>query len=57
MVTRSRMTRIEAREILGNRATWELQHMKRALEMLPLLNTPEENTRLDAVKVMLKRER
>lgn len=44
----------EAEDILGDRATWELQHMKRALSMLQLLNSPEENKRLEAVKVMLK---
>jgi hypothetical protein len=44
----------EAKEILGDRATWELKNMKRALMMLPILNTDEDNQRLEAVKVMLK---
>ena len=48
------MTRNEAMEILGDRASWELTHMKKALEMLEILNTPEENTRLEAVKVLLR---
>ena len=47
----------EAKEILGDRATWELRNMKRALEMLPFFNTEEENQRLEAVKVMLKHQR
>jgi len=44
----------EAKEILGDRATWELRNMKKALTMLPILNTDEDNLRLEAVKVMLK---
>lgn len=43
-----------AEEILGDRATWELKNMKKALSMFPILNTDEENERLEAVKVMLK---
>jgi hypothetical protein len=37
-----------------NRATWELQNMKRALSMFPILNTEEENKRLEEVKKELK---
>jgi len=48
------MTRQEALNILGDRATWELQHMKKALGTLTLLNTPEEDERLEAVKTELK---
>lgn len=44
----------KAKEILGDRATWELKNMKKALSMFVILNTPEENERLKAVKVMLK---
>ena len=44
----------EAKEILGDRATWELKNMKRALSSMPILNTDEDNQRLEAVKVMLK---
>lgn len=44
----------EAKEILGDRATWELTAMKRALSSIPFLNTDEDNQRLEAVKVMLK---
>ena len=43
-----------ARAILGNRATWELSAMKKALTMFPILNSDEDNERLEAVKVMLK---
>lgn len=48
------MTRPEALNILGDRATWELRHMKKALESLSMLNTDEENLRLEAVKTLLK---
>jgi len=48
------MTIIEAKNILGNRDVWELKHMKKALSMLELLNSEEENNRLEAVKVLLK---
>ncbi|MEK6880127.1 MAG: hypothetical protein AABY22_10985 [Nanoarchaeota archaeon] len=44
----------QAMDILGNRADWELVRMKKALSKLPTLNTPEENERLEAVKVLLK---
>ena len=44
----------QANEILGDRATWELRNMKKALEMLPMLNSDEENERLEAVKTVLK---
>lgn len=47
----------EAEETLGNRATFELQNMRKALSMLQLLNTPEEDKRLEATKVMLKARR
>jgi hypothetical protein len=40
---------------MENRATWELQNMKKALNMFPILNTPEENERLEEVKKELKR--
>ena len=49
------MTKQKARQILGDRATWELKNMRKALSMLSILNTPEEDERLEAVKTMLKR--
>lgn len=48
------MTKEKAKEILGDRATWELKNMKKALSILPWFNTKEEDERLKAVKVMLK---
>lgn len=51
------MSKTEAKEILGDRATWELENMKRALSSFPILNTAEENKRLEAVKVMLKEKK
>jgi hypothetical protein len=48
------MTFEQAKSILGNRAKWELQAMRRALSMHSWLNTPEETLRLQAVKVMLR---
>ena len=48
------MTKDRAKEILGNRATWELVKMKKALSMMPFFNTEEENERLEAVKTILK---
>tara|TARA_R100000700_G_C3179273_1_gene155573 strand:- start:145 stop:291 length:147 start_codon:yes stop_codon:yes gene_type:complete len=37
------------------RPTWELKNMVKALSMLSLLNTPEEDERLKMVKLELKR--
>jgi len=48
------MTLQEAKNILGDRATWELKNMRKALSILQLLNTPEDNKRLEAVKTLLK---
>ena len=47
------MNKKQALEILGNRATWELQNMQIALTMFPILNTEEDNKRLEAVKTLL----
>lgn len=48
------MTLLQARDIVGNRARWELIAMRRALSMLQYLNTPEEMSRLQAVRVLLR---
>jgi hypothetical protein len=40
---------------MKNRETWELKNMEKALSMLELLNTEEENKRLQEVKQELKR--
>jgi len=47
----------KAKEILGDRARWELLNMKKALSLFEVMNTPEENERLEAVKVMLKEKK
>jgi hypothetical protein len=47
------MTMQEAKIIVGNRATWEMQAIRKALSMHSWLNTPEENQRLRAVRVLL----
>lgn len=44
----------EALNRLGNRADWELKNMRKALSMFPILNTEEENQRLEDVKTILK---
>lgn len=49
------MTKEQALNIVGNRARWELQAIKKALSMHSWLNSPEENARLAAVKVLLKK--
>ena len=48
------MNKEEALNIVGNRAKWELKNMKKALSLFPILNSPEENQRLEAVKILLK---
>lgn len=54
---KGKMTTAEAKEILGDRARWELVNMRRALNMMPILNTPEETKRLEAVNVMLSKRK
>ena len=49
-----RMTTEQAKKILGDRPAWELKNIVRALSMFRLFNTPEENERLEAAKVILK---
>ncbi len=46
------MNRIEARKIVGNQPKWALRNMARALSILNLLNTPEENQRLLALRAL-----
>lgn len=48
------MTLDQARDIVGNRARWELRAIVRALSRLEILNTPEENQRLKAARLILK---
>lgn len=49
------MTLEEAKRIVGNQPTWALRNMVKALSMFGgYLNTPEENLRLKAAKVVLR---
>ena len=47
----------EAKKIVGNQPRWALQNMVKALSMLPVLNTDEENKRLEAAKIGLRKKR
>jgi hypothetical protein len=51
------MTLEQARDIIGNRDRREVQAMARALSMLQILNTPQENQRLKAARVILRQAR
>tara|TARA_Y100000114_G_scaffold82624_1_gene76282 strand:- start:525 stop:683 length:159 start_codon:yes stop_codon:yes gene_type:complete len=42
---------------MKNRATWELKNIVKALSMFELLNTEEENKRLQEAKQELKRRK
>ena len=44
----------EALDITGDRATWELTRMIRALQLFEIANTPKENQRLVAAKIVLR---
>jgi hypothetical protein len=44
----------EAKKIVGNQPTWALKNMVKALQMLPWMNTPEDEQRLIAAKVVLR---
>lgn len=44
----------EAKEILGNRASWELRNMIKALNLMPIFNSEEDNLRLQAAKILLR---
>lgn len=48
------MNLIEAKQIVGNQPTWALKNMVKALNMLPRLNTEEDELRLQAAKIVLK---
>jgi len=47
----------QAKQILGDRSEWELKHMIKALTMFQILNTPEDNLRREAARVILKHKR
>ena len=48
------MTLDQAKQLVGNQPTWALRNMVKALNMLPALNTAEDNERLEAAKFILK---
>jgi hypothetical protein len=47
------MNTTQARNLVGNRPTWELKNMVKALNMLPWLNTPEDELRLKAAILII----
>jgi len=49
------MTKEKAKQLTGNQPIWALRKMKKALSMLRWLNTPEDEERLEACKVLLKK--
>lgn len=48
------MTIEEAKKICGNSPYWALRNQVKALQMLPWLNTDEDNKRLQAAKLILR---
>lgn len=48
------MTYQEAKKIVGNSPRWAIKNMVKALSMHSWHNTPEENQRLAAGKIVLK---
>ena len=44
----------EARKIVGNQPTWVIKNMHKALSLHSWLNTPTEDKRLEACKIILK---
>ena len=44
----------EARKIVGNQPTWAIKNMHKALSLHSWLNTPTEDKRLEACKIILK---
>ena len=48
------MTFEEAKKIVGNSPRWAIKNMVTALSMCSWHNTPEENQRLAAGKIVLK---
>ena len=54
---KDKMTLERAKKIIGNQASWSLRNMVKALNMLPLMNTPEDWERLEAGKVVLRSRR
>ena len=48
------MTTEEAWKIVGNQSKAHIRMMVKALSMMKMMNTPEENRRLEAGKICLK---
>ena len=48
------MTPTKAWKIIGNQPKWAIKNMIKALTVTPVLNTPEENLRLEAAKIAIK---
>lgn len=48
------MTLEQAKEIVGNQPNWALKNMVKALKMLPMLNTADDQKRLAAALIVLK---
>lgn len=48
------MTLDQAQAIVGNQPTYALKNMVKALKMLPLLNTAEDEKRLAAAVMVIK---
>jgi hypothetical protein len=48
------MTLEQARKIVGNQPNWALKNMVKALKMMPILNTAQDEERLAAALVVLK---
>jgi hypothetical protein len=48
------MTYDEAKKIIGNQPTWALRNMIKALELHQWMNTPEEQERLIAARIVAK---
>lgn len=48
------LTLVEAKKIVGNQPTYALKNMVKALKMLRLMNTAEDEIRLEAAEVVLK---
>lgn len=48
------MNYAEAKKLVGNQPTFALKNMVVALSTMQFLNTPEENLRLEAAKIVLK---
>ena len=55
-MTKSKMTYAEAKKIVGNQPIWALKNMIRALSMLTALNTEEDNLRLKAAKIEVRKK-